>query len=148
MRPKTTTSAGLVPTWLAVIALLSGLGIDQVVGHDLLGAEPGDTAERKVQMPEYVTTQEVQRVCRDLRIRDWTQLGAGDVLESEAKAILAQLETEGMAVDVEDFLSGLQVELEHGTRNKTTDVTKNHPLLTGKIVLAHLKEFADYYKRL
>jgi hypothetical protein len=38
--------------------------------------------------------------------------------------------------------------LEHGTVNQTTNVTGDDPLLTGKIALAHLTEFPDYYTRL
>jgi hypothetical protein len=40
------------------------------------------------------------------------------------------------------------VEMEHGLENPITDVTGNDPLLTGKIALAHLNEFGDYYTRL
>ena len=43
---------------------------------------------------------------------------------------------------------GLDVELEHGLIDPSTDVTGNDPILTGKIALAHLNEFADYYTRL
>jgi len=43
---------------------------------------------------------------------------------------------------------GLNVELEHGLNSPTTDVTGNDPILTGKIALAHLNEYADYYTRL
>jgi hypothetical protein len=50
--------------------------------------------------------------------------------------------------DVEQFHMGLVVEMEHGLDNSITDVTGNDPLLTGKIALAHLNEFADYYTRL
>lgn len=50
--------------------------------------------------------------------------------------------------DVALFHMGLEVELEHGRHDPTTDVTGNDPLLTGKIALAHLNEFADYYTRL
>jgi hypothetical protein len=50
--------------------------------------------------------------------------------------------------DLEQFRTGLGVELEHGTANQTTDVTNDDPLLTGKIALAHLAEFPDYYTRL
>lgn len=50
--------------------------------------------------------------------------------------------------DVEQFRMGLDVELEHGLNEPTTDVTGNDPILTGKIALAHLNEFADYYTRL
>jgi hypothetical protein len=43
---------------------------------------------------------------------------------------------------------GLNVELEHGLHDPSTDVTGNDPILTGKIALAHLNEFPDYYTRL
>ena len=50
--------------------------------------------------------------------------------------------------DVEQFRMGVDVELEHGLRDPATDVTNNDPLLTGKIALAHLNEYPDYYTRL
>jgi uncharacterized protein DUF5661 len=50
--------------------------------------------------------------------------------------------------DVEQFRSGMDVELEHGLHDPRTDVTGNDPLTTGKIALAHLNEFPDYYTRL
>jgi len=40
------------------------------------------------------------------------------------------------------------VELEHGTVNMKTNVTNDDALITGKIALAHLNEFPDYYTRL
>ena len=43
---------------------------------------------------------------------------------------------------------GLNVELEHGTKFPNTNVTNDDPILTGKIALAHLMEFPDYYTRL
>ncbi len=49
---------------------------------------------------------------------------------------------------VEEFRKGLDVELEHGSRNPLTDVTGDDPELTGKIVWAHLIEAPDYYERL
>jgi hypothetical protein len=51
-------------------------------------------------------------------------------------------------LNVEQFRIGLDVELEHGLKSPTTDVTGNDPILTGKIALAHLNEYADYYTRL
>jgi hypothetical protein len=54
----------------------------------------------------------------------------------------------GSPFDVEEYRSGLCVELEHGTHDAETDVTGDDELLTGKIALAHLKEFPDYYTRL
>ncbi len=50
--------------------------------------------------------------------------------------------------DVEQFRRGMNVELEHGLHDPTTNVTDDDPLITGKIALAHLNEFADYYTRL
>jgi hypothetical protein len=50
--------------------------------------------------------------------------------------------------DVEQYRMGLDVELEHGLRDPETNVNGNDPMLTGKIALAHLKEFPDYYTRL
>jgi hypothetical protein len=50
--------------------------------------------------------------------------------------------------DVEQFRIGLDVELEHGARDPETNVTGDDPILTGKIALAHLREFPDYYTRL
>jgi hypothetical protein len=52
------------------------------------------------------------------------------------------------AFDVEQFRTGLDVELEHGSRDPETDVTGDDPLTTGRIALAHLNEFPDYYTRL
>lgn len=50
--------------------------------------------------------------------------------------------------DVEQFRTGLDVELEHGAHDPATDVTGDDATVTGKIALAHLNEFPDYYTRL
>jgi len=50
--------------------------------------------------------------------------------------------------DLEQFRYGMDVELEHGTENELTNVSNDDPLVTGKIALAHLNEFPDYYVRL
>lgn len=50
--------------------------------------------------------------------------------------------------DTNQFMMGLNVELEHGTRDPETNVTDDDDIMTGKIALAHLKEFSDYYYRL
>lgn len=50
--------------------------------------------------------------------------------------------------DVEQFRAGMDVELEHGTHDPATNVTDDDPTATGKIALAHLNEFPDYYTRL
>lgn len=66
----------------------------------------------------------------------------------EAKKIGEQLGLDWSQFDVEQFRMGMDVELEHGTVDPKTNVTNNDPLMTGKIALAHLNEFPDYYTRL
>jgi hypothetical protein len=101
-----------------------------------------------MKLPEYVTVEEVKNVCKKLKIRDWTALKDHKVMPEEAEAILAELGTGKMKISPENFRLGLEVELEHGTRFPEANVTNNHPILTGKIVLAHFKESLDYYQRL
>jgi len=50
--------------------------------------------------------------------------------------------------DLEQFRVGMDVEFEHGSHDPQTDVTHDDPIVTGKIALAHMKEFPDYYERL
>ena len=66
----------------------------------------------------------------------------------KAKEIGDALNIDWIKIDVEQFWMGLEVELEHGARDPETNVTHDDPYLTGKIALAHLKEFPDYYTRL
>jgi hypothetical protein len=66
----------------------------------------------------------------------------------EAREIGHKLNIDWSRFDVEQFRMGLDVELEHGLVSPSTDVTGDDPILTGKIALAHLNEFADYYTRL
>ncbi len=47
----------------------------------------------------------------------------------------------------EDFLDGINVELEHGTINPNTNVTNDDLIMTSKIALAHLNEFPNYYNK-
>jgi hypothetical protein len=101
-----------------------------------------------MEIPQYITKEEVKRVCKDLKSRDWTRLKTAKVLPKEAKVILALINTEKMKIGLEEFRKGMEVELEHGIRFKDANVTNNHPILTGMIVLAHLKESLDYYKLL
>ena len=68
--------------------------------------------------------------------------------EDKAKEIGEKLGVDWSKWDVEQFRRGMDVELEHGTEDPHTNVTNDDPLTTGKIALAHLKEFPDYYTRL
>ena len=68
----------------------------------------------------------------------------------EARTIATGLGVDfgALGCDLEQFRMGLDVELEHGLRDPETDVSGNDPIITGKIALAHLTEFPDYYTRL
>lgn len=66
----------------------------------------------------------------------------------EARRVGDLIEVDWKTCDIEQFRRGMEVEFEHGVRDPQTDVTHDDPTLTGKIALAHLKEFADYYTRL
>jgi len=101
-----------------------------------------------MKLPEYITVDEVRRVCKELGIRDWTALTKATVQDEEAARILSEVNVTGMPVKLEDFRTGLEVELEHGLVFPEFNVTNNHPILTGKIVMAHFEEALDYYQRL
>jgi len=66
----------------------------------------------------------------------------------EAKRVGEMLGIDWSKFDVEQFRMGMDVELEHGLRDPHTNVTDDDPIMTGKIALAHLNEFSDYYTRL
>jgi hypothetical protein len=66
----------------------------------------------------------------------------------EAKKIGELLGVDWSKFDVEQFRMGLDVELEHGISDLQTNVTQDDEIITGKIALAHLNEFPDYYTRL
>lgn len=66
----------------------------------------------------------------------------------QAREVGDKLGIDWTRFDQNQFRMGLDVELEHGLIDPSTDVTGDDPILTGKIALAHLNEFADYYTRL
>jgi hypothetical protein len=101
-----------------------------------------------MKIPNYVTVDEVKRVCRELKISNWTKKKEPKVSLKEAKVILAEVNKSKMKIAPKEFQAGLEVELEHGLQFKDANVTNNHPLLTGLIVLAHFKESLDYYRLL
>ena len=66
----------------------------------------------------------------------------------QAKKVGEKLGVDWSKYDVEQFRVGMDVELEHGKVDPHTNVTDDDPVKTGKIALAHLNEFPDYYTRL
>ena len=68
--------------------------------------------------------------------------------KEKASKIAKKLNIDFKKFNFDQFLKGMNVELEHGTIDSATDVTDDDCLKTGKIALAHLKEIPDYYNRL
>ena len=70
--------------------------------------------------------------------------------DEDARSIGEQIgiEWNSAPFDVEQLRKGMEVELEHGLQDALTNVTDDDPIVTAKIALAHLNEFADYYTRL
>jgi Protein of unknown function (DUF5661) len=66
----------------------------------------------------------------------------------EARRVGETIGVDWSRCDLEQFRSGMDVEFEHGSHDPQTDVTGDDPIVTGKIALAHMKEFPDYYERL
>ena len=66
----------------------------------------------------------------------------------EARRVGDQIGVDWDRFDLEQFRAGMDVEYEHGSHDAQTDVTGDDPIITGKIALAHMKEFPDYYVRL
>lgn len=90
----------------------------------------------------------VKKASADLGLScDWSAVEKPAVQLEDAKKILAALNP-SIRIEPESFRRGLMVELEHGQEYSEANVTNNHPLLTGKIVLAHMLELLDYYTRL
>jgi hypothetical protein len=67
---------------------------------------------------------------------------------AEAKRVGDEIGVDWSRFDLEQFRLGMDVEYEHGSHDPQTNVTGDDPILTGKIALAHMKEFPDYYVRL
>jgi hypothetical protein len=77
-------------------------------------------------------------------------IGRASFTQDEARRVGEQIgiDWETAPFDVEQFRMGMDVELEHGLHDLATNVTGDDPVVTGKIALAHLNEFPDYYTRL
>jgi hypothetical protein len=89
------------------------------------GMAPGDMSAPRQSPRDAFSADEARRVGERIGI-DWTSA----------------------PFDIEQFRAGMNVELEHGLRSPATNVSDDDPIVTGRIALAHLNEFPDYYTRL
>ena len=74
--------------------------------------------------------------------------GTRRTTSEEARRVGDEIGVDWNRFDHEQFRRGMDVEFEHGSHDPQTDVTHDDPMVTGKIALAHMKEFSDYYDRL
>jgi hypothetical protein len=79
------------------------------------------------------------------------EMAAGTHLSADdARRVGAEIgiDWDSAPFDIEQFRQGMEVQLEHDLHDPATNATNDDPVLTGKIALAHLNEFLDYYSRL
>src|SRR6188472_4039688 len=126
MNPRSGHETGLVSEWPASRACLRATGMPRQ------GPGKNPDAPRWASRDDGVMTS----------ARHFTAEQARDVGEAIG------IDWDTAHFDVEEFRAGMDVELEHGDREPATDVTASDPVVTGKIALAHLNEFPDYYTRL
>ncbi len=65
----------------------------------------------------------------------------------DAKEVAQILNIEFDQFTIEEFLDGINIELEHGLISPKTNVTNNDLIITAKIALVHLNEFPNYYNK-
>ena len=70
------------------------------------------------------------------------------IAEAAAVARTLDIDFVDQPFNLDEFRRGMNVELEHGSRDPLTNVTNDDPIATGKIALAHLLEMPDYYSKL
>jgi hypothetical protein len=68
--------------------------------------------------------------------------------QARAAGVRIGIDWDASLFGLEQFRMGMDVELEHGTRDPATNVTDDDVIMTAKIARAHLNEFPDYYTRL
>jgi hypothetical protein len=81
--------------------------------------------------------------CKDAQVS-----GERRTTADEARGVGDQIGVDWDRFDLEQFRAGMDVEYEHGSHDPQTDVTGDDLVTTGKIALAHMKEFPDYFDRL
>jgi hypothetical protein len=108
-------------------------------GHVTRSSRPGRTSPLSLAFtPEEMAMGTVDQAAKQYFTKD------------QARKIATELgiDFKALGCDLEQFRLGLGVELDHGPRDPETDVSADDPIVTGKIALAHLTEFPDYYTRL
>lgn len=66
----------------------------------------------------------------------------------ESKEIGDKLGVDWNVISLDEYVMGVNVELEHGSQDPRTNVTNDDPITTGKIAWAHLNEIPTYYSKL
>ena len=71
-------------------------------------------------LPDYITTKEVQRVCLELGFRDWTQMGDTALLQEEAEVLQALVGAEALQIPIDEFQRGVEASAGRGSPSGAT----------------------------
>lgn len=71
--------------------------------------------------------------------------GPKEFTEEDARAAIEEIGVDPEEIDLGQLVKGMNVELEHGSKNADLDITGDDPVATAKIALAHIRETDDYY---
>jgi hypothetical protein len=122
--------------------------------EDVHARDPGHDEARPVHRPRSADGDQPARR-RDVVEADLHDLAEEEDMTEKRRTTTEEAKRVGDAIgvdwtrfDLEQFRAGIDVEFEHGSHDPQTDVTGDDPVITGKIALAHMKEFPDYYERL
>lgn len=70
------------------------------------------------------------------------------ISSEEAQRIGESLHLDWDRIDLEQFRQGLMGDVDEGNMDPETGRTYDSVLLSGKLVVAHMQEFPDYFTRL
>lgn len=87
-----------------------------------------------MKLPQYITIEEVQRVCRELGFRDWTKLSTAEVLTEEARLLQAEVGGEAQQIPLDEFHKGLEKAVAAGDLEKLK--AKYQQLLAARLRLS------------
>lgn len=86
--------------------------------------------------------------CQKNKIHTYSIMVKKEITKEEAIELGKFFKINYDIVPFNQFWFGLNVELEHGTRDPQTNVTNDDMITTALITIAHLKEFPNYYEKL
>lgn len=65
--------------------------------------------------------------------------------ENDVRNVAKILKIDFTNFSFEEFMTGMNEELKHGTKYESTNISNDNPVITGKIALANLNIYPNYY---